>query len=327
MDALLAWLLADGSPPWVRYRARRDLSCQGDDDPQVQVDRRALLADPQVQGLLAELAGWPGKVISSHKSAGQPFHKLTFAADLGLRADDPGVGDIIEHILAHPSAQGPFSLPMTIAPAYGGSGQEQWGWALCDAPLTLYALLKFGLGEDPRVQAAVAHLTGLVRENGWPCAVSPELGSWRGPGRKEDPCPFANLAMLKALAPAPAWRDSPAARAGAETLLALWAESRGRHPYIFYMGTDFRKLKYPMFWYDILHVAEVLSRFEAWRNDSRLTQMAEVIASQADKDGRFTPQSVWTAWKEWDFGQKKEPSRLLTLAARKVLSRYDAIKI
>ena len=227
MDSLLAWLLAEDSPPWVCYRVRRDLLGQGDDDPQVQDERRALLADPQVQGLLAELAGWPGKVVSSHKSAGQPFHKLTFAADLGLRADDPGVGDIIERILAHPSAQGPFSLPMTIAPAYGGSGQEQWAWALCDAPLILYALLKFGLGEDARVQAAVAHLAGLVRDNGWPCAVSPELGSWRGPGRKEDPCPFANLAMLKALAQAPEWRDSPGcSRRGRDAAGALGREPR-----------------------------------------------------------------------------------------------------
>ena len=146
MNSLLAWLLAEESPPWVRYRVRCDLLGQAGDDPQVQTDRRALLADAQVQGLLAELAGWPGKVISSHKSAGQPFHKLTFAADLGLRAGDPGVDDIIERILAHQSAQGPFSLPMTIAPSYGGSGQEQ-AWALCDAPLILYALLKFGLGK------------------------------------------------------------------------------------------------------------------------------------------------------------------------------------
>ena len=44
MGSPLAWLLAEDSPPWVRYRVRRDLLGQGDDDPQVQVDRRALLA-------------------------------------------------------------------------------------------------------------------------------------------------------------------------------------------------------------------------------------------------------------------------------------------
>ena len=206
MDSLLAWLLAEDSPPWVRYRVRRDLLDQGDDEPQVQDERRAMLADPQVQGLLAELAGWPGKVVSSHKSAGQPFHKLTFAADLGLRADDPGVGDIIERILAHPSAQGPFSLPMTIAPAYGGSGQEQWAWALCDAPLILYALLKFGLGEDrarsggrrtpgrpgPRERLA---LRGLARA-GELAGAGPQGGSLplRQPGDAQGAGPGAGVA-------------------------------------------------------------------------------------------------------------------------------------
>ena len=206
MDSLLAWLLAEDSPPWVRYRVRRDLLGQGDDDPLVQDERRAMLADPQVQGLLGELAGWPGKVVSSHKSAGQPFHKLTFAADLGLRADDPGVGDIIERILAHPSAQGPFSLPMTISPAYGGSGQEQWAWALCDAPLILYALLKFGLGEDPRVRAAVdtsgrpgprerLALRGLARA-GELARAGPQGGSLplRQPGDAQGAGPGAGVA-------------------------------------------------------------------------------------------------------------------------------------
>jgi hypothetical protein len=221
---------------------------------------------------------------------------------------------IVERILAHQSAQGPFALPMNIAAAYGGSGQEQRAWALCDTPLILYALLKFGLGDDPRVVAAGEHLLGLVRSNGWPCAVSPELGQWRGPGRKEDPCPFANQAMLKALAQAPDWRESAAARAGAETLLALWSDSRERHPYIFYMGTDFRKLKAPLVWYDLLHVLDVLSGFPWLRDDPRLAEMAA---------GRFTPESVWQAWGGWEFGQKKAPSRWLTLLAARILRRIE----
>ncbi len=321
-NSTLAWLL-EGAP-YIEYRTRRDLLDQPEDDPQVAAARRAMLADPQVQGLVAELAGWPGKVISSHKSAGQPFHKLTFLADLGLQADDPGMDAIIQRILSHQSAQGPFALPMNIAESYGGSGQEQWAWALCDAPLILYALLKFGLGEDERVISAAGHLVGLVRDNGWPCAVSPELGSWRGPGRKEDPCPFANLAMLKALAQAPAWRDGAAARAGAGSLLALWAESRERHPYIFYMGNDFRKLKAPFIWYDLLHVLDVLSQFPFLRDDPRMQEMTAVLADKAGEQGRFTPESVWQAWNGWEFGQKKIPSRWLTLLALRILRRMGS---
>ena len=69
------------------------------------------------------------------------------------------------------------------------------------------------------MKAATHHLAGLVRGNGWPCAVSKELGNFRGPGRKDDPCPFANLAMLKALIRVDGWRDSPECHTGADTLL------------------------------------------------------------------------------------------------------------
>ena len=128
--------------------------------------------------------------------------------------------------------------------------------------------------------------------------------------------------MLKALSQAPEWRDSPAARAGAETLLALWAASRERHPYIFYMGTDFRKLKVPFVWYDLLHVLDVLTQFPWLHDDPRLREMAGLLASKADAEGRFTLESVWQAWGAWEFGQKRAPSRWLTLLAHRILRRF-----
>jgi len=322
MDQTLVWLL--GSLPWVEYCTRLDLLKQPEDDPQVQAARQAMLAHPQVQALLVELQGWPGRVLTSHKQAGHPLHKLVFLADLGLRAGDPGIDMIIDRILEHRSDAGPFQVLMNIPRHFGGSGEDQWAWALCDAPLLLYALLKFGLGGDLRIQEAVSYLAGLVRANGWPCAASPELGRFRGPGRKDDPCPYANLVMLKALSETGKWSNSQASRTGAETLLSLWEHSREQHPYMFYMGTDFSKLKAPLVWYDILHVLDVLSQFPWLRGDARLQDMAAIVRAKADGQGRFTPESVWKAWGEWDFGQKKTPSPWLTLVALRMLKRVDA---
>jgi hypothetical protein len=325
MEAPVAWLL-EGAP-YIRYRTRRDLSGLPEDDPQVAADRHAMLADPAVQEIIDELQGWPGPVIASHKSAKQHFHKLTFLADLGLRAGDPGIAPIVEHVIALRSPEGPFGLHMNIAAAYGGTGQEALGWALCDTPLIEYALLKLGLGDDPRVEAAGEHLMRLGRTDhaagliGWPCAVSGSLGSWRGPGRKDDPCPFANLTMLKMAAQHPAWRDAPQTHAGVETLLALWADSRTRHPYIFYMGDDFRKLKAPFIWYDLLHVLEVLTQFPWAKGDARLDDMLTLLAGKADAEARFTAEAVYQPWAAWEFGQKKAPSRWLTLLAHRILAR------
>jgi hypothetical protein len=321
MNAPIDWLL-DGDP-WVVYHTRRDLLGQSETQPEVRQARRAMLAHPLVQGLVHELQGWPGTVISSHKSAGQPFHKLTFLADLGLNTSDPGMGMIIDRVLEHQSAEGPFQLPTNVPIHFGGSGADTWAWALCDAPLIVYALANFGLQGDPRVKAAINHLVRFARQNGWPCAVSKELGRFRGPGNKEDPCPFATLAMVKMLSAIDEWCDSPECHAGSESLLNLWKDSLTQHPYIFYMGTDFRKLKVPFVWYDLMHVLDVLTCFARLKDNPRLQGMLEVMNSKMDGLGRFTIESVWMAWKDWEFGQKKTPSRWLTLMAWRVLNRVE----
>jgi len=318
---VVEWLLAGEG--WVEYRTRLDLLKEPPDNPSVLSAKKCLLNDALVQGLVTELANWPGTVIASHKSAGQPFHKLTFLADIGLEQTDPGMMEIITRILAYQSQEGPFQLPMNIGTAYGGTGQETYGWALCDAPLLLYALVKFGMKNDARVQKGIQYLVNLVRGNGWPCIVSKELGSWRGPGRKEDPCPYATLAMLKLLSTKDDLIDSPASHQGVEALLDLWQRSQTWHPYIFYMGNDFRKLKVPFVWYDIVHVLEVLSHFPWVKQDPRYQEMLAVLRNKMDSNGTFTLESIWTSWKSWEFGQKKVPSRWLTLACLRILERTE----
>ncbi len=318
-DKTIEWLLQGEA--WIEYRTRVDLLNQTEKNPPVVTARKAMLADPKVKSLLTELTDWPGTVLSSHKSASQSFHKLEFIADLGLNISDAPVKKIVDKVMKHQSKQGPFQLPTNVPVHFGGSGQDEWAWALCDAPVIVSSLIQMGMREDARVQTAIDYLDGLVRENGWPCIVSPELGKFRGPGRKEDPCPYATLVMLQTLAHAPELHESKSAKIGVETLLSLWDESMERHPYMFFMGTDFRKLKAPMFWYDILHVLDILSRFKWVRKDKRFKEMLKLVESKADSDGRYVPESIWTAWKDWDFCQKKVPSKGLTLFVHRILER------
>ena len=321
MTAMLGWLLA--GPAWVVYRTQVDVMRQLEDAPDVQVARQAMLKSPEVRGLLDELAVWPGPALKRHNDAGHLLHKLVFIADLGLRAGDPGVDPIIERIMTHQSAQGPFQVVINIPTHFGGSGEDDLNWALCDAPLVIYALAKLRTAEDARVQAAVDYMAGLLRDTGWPCAAAPEMGKFHGPGRRDDPCPYANLVILKMLAQFPAWRDTQAARVGIETLLSLWAECKTRRPYLFAMGTHFARLKAPLIWYDILHVLDVLTQFPWALEDARLQEMVALVVEKADAEGCFTPESVWAAWKEWDFGQKREPSRWLTLLVQRLLGRMS----
>ncbi len=315
------WLLE--GDPWAEYRTRLDLLGQDENDPAVIAARRAMFDHPQIQQLITDLSHWPDAVLKSHKDASHLTHKLTFLADLGLKAEDPGMDVIIQKILSYQSAEGPFQVLTNIPIHFGGSGKNTLNWMLCDAPLVIYALNKFGLENDTRVQRAIQYLVGLVRDNGWPCAASPVLGNFRGPGRKDDPCPYANLVMLKALSLSAQFRNDPSRRIGAETLLNLWKQRKETKPYLFAMGTDFLKLKAPLIWYDILHVVDVLSQISWLKNDPHLFEMIEVVKSKMDAQGQFTPESVWLAWKGWDFGQKKEPSQWLTFLVQRILKRIS----
>jgi hypothetical protein len=310
MDSVIGWLLE--GEPWVEYRTRIDLLKQPRKECEVVLAKEKMLNHFKIKALLAELRAWPGTVISSHKSASQSFHRLAFIADLGVQRDDSDIGEIISKVMENQSDEGPFRLPINVPKHFSGSGKDEGAWALCDAPTLVYALAKFGLKEDKLVQKAVNHLVSLSRESGWPCTVSKELGKFRGPGRKDDPCPYATLIMLKMLLQFPQWKDSREAHAGAESLLNLWQKSRETHPYMFYMGTDFRKLKAPYIWYDILHVLDTLAQFCWLKNDPRLLEMEQIVTSKADKNGKYTPESEWKAWNGWDFGQKKQPSKWLT---------------
>lgn len=304
--ATLEWLL--GGEDWVRHSTLRAVPGLAASAEELEEARRVSVASPLVKGLVAELASWPGTPLASHKSPQQLFHRLSLAAELGLRREDRGAKAIAAKVMGSPSPEGPFTLGMNIGAAHGGSGQDTMAWALCDAPVTMRALARMGFSQDPAFKKALDHLVGLrtLAERGWPCATSPNLG-FRGPGRKSDPCPYATLAMLELLLELPDRREGPDARAAADCLLDLWERSREEHPYIFYMGTDFRKLKAPLFWYDILSVLDTLSRFPAARKDPRFGDMLS-IATAKRTGGGFVPESVYLDWKAWDFGQKKAPS-------------------
>lgn len=323
-SVLIDWLLGSVEP-WTQYRARRDLLGQAEGDPGVALARAAMLGHPHVQELIARAASWPGAALRRHNDASHPLHALSVLADFGLRQDDPGMSLAVESLLAHQSPDGAFQTLLNIPTAFGGTGQDQWAWILCDAPTLLYALLAAGLDQDGRVQSAVQHLLASFRDNGFPCTAAGELGRFRGPGRKGDPCPVANLYALKALSLIPQELNSLAAQAAGQAILQCWEKRVEQKPYLFGMGTDFRKLKYPYVWYDILHVVDVLSRFPSLRTDSRFVDMLELVFAQADTNGCYTAGSMYQSWKGWSFADKKHPSPWLTFLVLRIQKRISQL--
>jgi hypothetical protein len=150
MGDVVEWLLASDEP-WTRYGTLVDLLGRPELSPEVQSARAAMLAHPQVQTTIGRAATWPEPPIKRHNDAGHPIYALSTLADFGVRASDPGVAAAIAPVLSHQSPEGAFQSVVNIAQAFGGSGEDQWAWLLCDAPTLLYSLLAMGLADDPRV--------------------------------------------------------------------------------------------------------------------------------------------------------------------------------
>ena len=320
---VIDWLLS--GEPWVCYRTRVDLLDEEPDSLDVSWSYEQMLAHPKIRTLLKELAQWPGEALKSHKKAGHLLHKLVFIADVGIKPENQQVAEIVQKIKANQDQDGPFQIIVNLPKAFGGTGLDVRSWMLCDAGSTLYALVKFCGIDDQQVRQAADYLASLVRKGGgWPCAAATSLGKFRGPGKEGDPCPYANLLMIKALLP---FKNAylQDISSGAETLLNLWDRRRSVRPFLFAMGSGFTKLKAPLVWYDVLHVLDVLTQVPGTCDNPALIEMMEIVRTKADKMGRFTPESIWMDWRGWDFGQKREPSRWLTFLVLRVMRRCHQI--
>jgi len=313
--------LLNRSDNWLKYSIHLHLLHEPKDT--LEEIRKMALADDRIQHFLTSVANFHDNLVTNHKNPELSINKLLFLLDLVLDTEVPEIKKAVDEILQHRDEHGIYQSLTNVPKHFGGAGVDVFSWCLCDAPLLLLALLKAGLDYQEYVKPGVDYLVSLCRENGFPCAVSPELGKFRGPGRKDDCCPYATLIMADLLSYIPDYRDSQVAVSSAKALLSLWENSLNQHPYLFYMGTDFRKLKAPSFWYDIVSVAGVLSKYEFLRDDPRFLEMIAQIKDKQDKDGFFTPESVYLKLKDWDCGQKKMPSPYLTYLCYRIFEHLE----
>ena len=319
MDVILNWL--QSGPPWISYMTRIDLCNESASSREIVQLKNQITIDLRIIAFINDLRKWPGDALKSHKNVHLLIHKLSFLAEIGFTYKDNTIKEITGQIMEHQSEEGPFEICINIPTHFGGTGKDEYAWTLCDAPIIISSLLKFGLLKNRAVNKAISYSNGLIRENGWPCAGSAKIGKFRGPGKKADPCPYATLQMLKVLAYHPELLDCNESRIGTECLLSLWEKRKEYKPYLFAMGTDFKKLKAPLMWYDILHVTDVLSHFPWVRKDIRFKEMLDIIINKQTKDGLYTAESIYRGSKEWEFGQKKEPSRWITFLVNRIKKR------
>ncbi len=310
------------SEPWLQYALRINL--RGDNREELHDLKIESLKYKKIQAYLNEINNFHNAIVRNHKDPDLSIRKLLFLLDIGFGTDIPEIESAILQIMSRKDKKGVYQSMTNIPPHYGGKGEDIFGWCLCDAPLLLMALLKAKVDYQQHIRQGVEHLISRYTEQGFPCSVSEEHGTFRGPGRKDDGCPFATLIMIKLLSETDEYRDSDTVKGGIDVILPLWENSLERHPYMFYMGTDFRKLKAPAMWYDIVSVADCLSKFDFVKFDPRFREMIALIRGKQNADGLFIPESVYQKCKGWDFGQKKTVSPYLSYLCLRLLGRVKS---
>jgi len=327
----LAWVLASAEP-YAVWVARTRVLREPVDSPASLAVRRAVIANDAVRALAEELPEWGGtEDVSGHHSPAYLPNRLNLLADMGVRRSDFAVVDSrLAQLLEHQDSAGRF-LSLGKAP---GRPKPEWGSLLCDTNVITDVLLRFGYADDPRVARAFDRITADAAKTpqgrAWQC-VPDTVSTWRGPGRKADVCPQVTLEGLRAFSRLPADKRPAWLMEAARTPLEVWRRRTEERPYMFGHGYQFKSIKWPNFWYDVLWVLETVGRYPAlWRGaDARpedrraIAEMAAcLIAYNFDSDARVTPRRTYKGFERFSFGGKRDASPFATAICYATLMRF-----
>jgi len=207
------------SEPWLQYAIRLNILGERREDLLDLKDEA--LKDIKIQSYLRDISNFHNAIVRNHKDPGLSIHKLLFLLDVGFDTDIPEIESAVNQILSHKDKHGVYQSLTNIPPHYGGKGEDVFGWCLCDAPLLLTALRRAKVDYGLHIRQGVEHLSTLFREQGFPCSVSDEHGTFRGPGRKDDCCPYATLIMLNLLSDIDEFRTGDIIKNGAEAAAGM----------------------------------------------------------------------------------------------------------
>ncbi|MBN2533447.1 MAG: hypothetical protein JXB88_11165 [Spirochaetales bacterium] len=284
--------------------------------------RDDLIHDAFIRENINFLKRWEQEVLTRHDKADLLIHRLALLSDSGIKATDPGMKSIIQKILEKKDEYGIPLIKIKIPKVFGGEDKTEWMWTLCDFPLILYAIQKLGVDKQ-EYSNALSRLQEIVDENGYCCLSSKP--KFKGPGARTSICPYGNLLAAKALGVNSLTRDSVAAKKAVKAILYHWEVRKEKKFFLFGMGTDFKKIKYPMIWYNLLHVVDTISLFPAFHNDKGFLEMWELLLLKADNTMCFTAESIYRAYKDQDFSNKRGPSPTITLRVYEIAKRLGKL--
>jgi hypothetical protein len=189
----------------------------------------------------------------------------------------------------------------------------------------IFALIRLGYLEDPRVQTAIDWMArAIVGEGDFTYLKSGVTGPcFSCSANLAQPCGWGANKALRALAAIPEDKRSPvverAIKVGVEFLFSS-NPAEANYPSTERVSSTWFKFGFPIsYWSDVLETTSVLVDF-GFGADPRLNHSYENILSKQDDRGRWVLENTLNRmWVEIE--KKKEPSKWVTLRALRVLKR------
>lgn len=293
-DDPLPWLL-DPENPSVRYWTLLELLDRPASDPEVQEARAAIAQQPLVKELfdLQHPEGYWGDDETKPYTAQGAVAALTLLHMLGVVPDRRTAAGCDSFLRFCQHESGGFSLTKKL----------RSGIFPCTTGEHLPFLVYFGLGGDPRVQAAFAFLIEeMSSENALNC------------GRyQHQNCLWGAIAALNGLAALPAEmrtaQSQEVVKRLANALLDARYDFEGEHKRWLTFGA-------PRAW-DLLSALKALAA-HGFALDSRFAPLFELVLSRQDAQGRWLCGSVS---RTWPIERRNQPSKWITLDALRVLKQ------
>ncbi|WDV46649.1 hypothetical protein PV797_02885 [Clostridiaceae bacterium M8S5] len=302
---VMNWLLQGAE--WIKYAVKKQLL--GNE----QVSKTAL-NDEKIMKVIKRLKD-PKNGLSAIKTGevyytktGNAYWDLFFLADIGFNVQDLDVNKEIEEVLNLQSEEGKYITQNNIKDSF-----------FCIPTILLTSIVKLGYKEDIRIKKYVDIILETQRlDGGWHCAKNRAAGN-----KLEDTesCPMDNLNVLMLLGQYEEYKNDSRFNPAIDLLLSHWDRRAEKwRPYGFGIGRDFKKLKYPAVKYGILRVLDVLSLYPYAVNKKEFIDMLDCV-KEKQKNGKYQAESIVKSYSEFDFGQKKEPSRWITFLINRIIQR------
>jgi hypothetical protein len=317
----IEWLLEpDPENPGVRYFTFMDLLDKDHDDPEVRQAQEAVMKTGSVP-IILEAQNPEGFWVEplggySPKYQGTTW-QILILAELGADPTDERVRHGCEYVLDHSIASnGAFAagkkpVPSLVIPCLNGN--------------MIFALIRLGYKNDPRVGGAIDWMARAITEEGefaylksgttGPCfSCSANLAQ---------PCGWGANKALRAFAAIPEDERSQllkrAIQTGVEFLLSR-DPAEANYPSTERVSSTWFKFGFPMsYWSDVLETTSVLVDL-GYGKDPRLAHVFEFILEKQDDQGRWRLENTLNRmWVEIEV--KKEPSKWVTLRALRALKR------